>query len=154
MGGMPSLNTTILIVEDDPNDVLFLKMALEAVGVQNPVVEAKDGRDALDYLSGEGPYADRKRYPLPYLLLLDLKLPHLMGLDLLKWIRQRAELDCLIIIVLTSSANPADIDAAYQLGANAYLVKPSSFEKLKALAQSLKDFWLLHNQPGSNLYDT
>jgi CheY-like chemotaxis protein len=151
---MPSLSTTILMVEDDPNDVLFLKMALEAVGVQNPVVEAKDGRDALDYLSGKGPYTDRQRYPLPYLLLLDLKLPHLMGLDLLKWIRQRAELDCLIVIVLTSSANPSDIDAAYKLGANAYLVKPSSFEKLRALIQSLKDFWLLHNQPSSTLYDT
>jgi len=151
---MSSLNTTILIVEDDANDVLFLKMALEAVGVQNPVVEAKDGKDALDYLSGSGAYGDRRRYPLPYLLLLDLKLPHLMGLDLLKWIRQYPKLDCLIVIVFTSSANPADIDDAYKLGANGYLVKPSGFEKLRLLAQSLKDFWLIHNQPSPTVYDT
>jgi CheY-like chemotaxis protein len=151
---MPSTNTTILIVEDDPNDILFLKMALEAVGVQNPIAEAKDGKEALDYLTGGGRYADRKRYPLPYLLLLDLKLPHLMGLDLLKQIRQRPELDCLMVIVFTSSSNPADVDEAYKLGANAYLVKPSSFEKLRPLAQSLKDFWLTHNQPSLTFYDT
>ena len=151
---MPSVSTTILIVEDDPNDILFLKMALEAVAIQNPVAEAKDGKEALDYLSGNGPYANRKRYPLPYLLLLDLKLPHLMGLDLLKWIRQRPELHSLIVIVFTSSANPADVEEAYKLGANAYLVKPSSFEKLRLLVQSLKDFWLTHNQPSSTLAET
>lgn len=151
---MPSLNTTILIVEDDPNDRLFLKMALEAVGVPNPVAEAKDGKEALDYLSGSGPYANRQQHALPYLVLLDLKLPHLMGLDLLRWIRGRPELDLLIVIVFTSSANPADVDEAYRLGANAYLVKPSSFEKLRPLAQSLKDFWLIHNQPSSRFSDT
>ena len=144
---MPTLTTTILLVEDDPNDVLFLKMALEAVGVQNPVAEAKDGREAADYLSGVGDYSDRRRYPLPYLMLMDLKLPHMMGLELLKWIRQRPEFDFIIVIVLTSSANPADIDEAYRLGANAYVVKPSSFEKLRLLAQAIKDFWLIHNHP-------
>jgi CheY-like chemotaxis protein len=149
---MPTLNTTILLVEDDPNDVLFIKMALEAVGVQNPVVDAKDGKEALDYLSGSGTYADRERYPLPCLILLDLKLPHLMGLDLLTWIRQRPEFDTVVVIVLTSSANPADINEAYRRGANAYVVKPSSFEKLRILAQSIKDFWLLHNHPAATLY--
>ena len=151
---MASVKATILIAEDDPNDLLFLRMALEAIGVQNPIAEAKDGKEALDYLNGNGAYTDRMRYPLPYLLLLDLKLPHLMGLDLLKWIRQCPELDSLVVIVFTSSANPADIDEAYKLGANAYLVKPSSFAKLQPMAQSLKDFWLIHNQSSPTVYET
>ena len=151
---MPCLNSTILIIEDDPNDQLFLKMALEAVGVQNPIFEAKDGKDALEYLGGTGPYANRQQNPLPYLVILDLKLPQIMGLELLKWIRQRPELDCLIVIIFTSSANPSDVDQAYKLGANAYLVKPCSFDKLRGLAQSLKDFWLLHNQPSLSVSGT
>lgn len=151
---MPGLNKAILIVEDDPNDLLFLKMALEAIAVESPIIEAEDGREALDYLGGVGPHANRQRHPLPYLVLLDLKLPQVMGLDVLKWIRQRPELDSLIVIVFTSSANPADIDQAYQLGANAYVVKPTSFEKLRAVAQSLKDFWLTYNQPSPTLFES
>lgn len=150
---MPAATATIMLVEDDPNDVLFMKMALEAVGVHNQVVEAKDGKEALAYLSGRGLPANRQQHPLPYLLLLDLKLPHLMGLDLLKWIRERPEMDGLVVIVLTSSANPSDVDNAYRLGANAYVVKPIGFEKLQILAKSIKDFWLSHNQPGSPFYD-
>lgn len=145
---MAALNTTILIVEDDPNDFLFLKMALEAVGVQNPVVEARDGKEAQNYLSGTGIYANRQQYPLPYLVFLDLKLPHLMGLELLKWIRRQNELDAVVVIVMTSSANPTDVDRAYQLRANAYLVKPTGFEKLQVLTRAIKDFWLVHNQVG------
>jgi len=90
----------------------------------------------------------RAQPPVPYLMFLDLKLPHLMGLDLLKWVRQRPEFDSVVAIVLTSSANPVDVDAAYHLRANAYMVKPSGFEKLCVIARSVKDFWLVHNQPG------
>src|SRR5579859_6404793 len=150
---MSTPNATILLVEDDPNDVLFLKMAFESIGVENPIVESRDGREAQDYLAGKGGYADRGAHPLPYLLLLDLKLPQLMGLDLLNWIRRRSELDSMIVVVLTSSANPTDVDRAYQLGANAYVVKPSRFEKLQAVAKSIKEFWLRNNQPGSLFYN-
>lgn len=150
---MLGLNTTILLVEDDQNDVLFLKLALEAVGVQNRVIEAKDGREAMEYLRGAGAFANRQEFPLPYLVFLDLKLPHVMGLELLKWIRERTEFDSMILIVLTSSANPADVDNAYRLGANAYVVKPTGFEKLQVLARSIKDFWLVQNRLGKPFYE-
>ena len=133
--------------------MLFLKLALEAVGVQNPIVEAKDGREAMDYLRGAGAYSDRQRFPLPYLAFLDLKLPHVTGLELLKWIREHTEFDSMILIVLTSSANLADVDNAYRLGANAYVVKPTGFEKLQVLARSIQDFWLVQNRLGKPFYE-
>ena len=80
---------TILQVEDDPNDVFFLQHAMKKAGVANPVQVATDGQQAIDYLRGVGKFADRKKFPLPCLILLDLKLPHVMGLDVLKWIRQQ-----------------------------------------------------------------
>jgi len=148
---MASPNATILLVEDDPNDLLFMKMALEDAGLKNPVAVAKDGNEAVAYLGGTGRFADRKKHPLPCLVLLDLKLPHVMGLDVLKWARTKSELRSIIVLVMTSSSHPGDIQAAYQLGANAYLVKPSSFDQLRVLAHSVKDFWLVHNQmPGGD----
>src|SRR5215475_4834342 len=137
----------ILLVEDNENDILFLNMALEQAGVTNPVHVAKDGQEAIAYLSGTGQHSDRVKFPLPYLLLLDLKLPQVMGLDVLKWLRHRPEFDSTVVVVLTSSADPADVDAAYRLRANAYLVKPSGLANLQVLAQAIKDFWLLQNQP-------
>jgi CheY-like chemotaxis protein len=145
---MVAPNATILLVEDDPNDLLFMKIALEDAGVKNPLVVAKDGKEALSYLGRTGPFSSHKKHPLPALVLLDLKLPHVMGLDVLKWARGKAELRSTIFVVLTSSSHPRDIESAYQLGANAYLVKPSSFDQLRVLARSIKDFWLVHNQIG------
>jgi CheY-like chemotaxis protein len=146
---MPAQLSTILLVEDDRNDALFMKMALEAAGVRNPVAEVADGKQAVDYLSGEGEYGDRKAHPLPYLVLLDLKLPQLMGMEVLKWLRAKPELNSVVVLVLTSSSNPTEIDMAYGLGANAYLVKPSSFQELQVLAQAIRDFWLIQNRPAS-----
>ena len=143
---------TILLIEDDTNDVLFMKTAFEAAAVTNPVQQVSDGKQAFAYLSGAGRYANRRRYPLPYLVLVDLKLPQVMGLQLVKWIRQRSEFASTIVLVLTASTNPSDIDQAYLAGANGFLIKPSSFEKLKAMAQAIKDFWLLQNQQGSAFY--
>ncbi len=143
---MGSRNTTILLVEDDPNDLLFMKMALEDAGVQNPLVVAADGQEALELLSAKGNPGPRKKVSFPCMVLLDLKLPHMMGLELLKWARQQSELASTIFIVLTASANAADIKAAYQLGANAYLVKPSSFDELRGLARAIRDFWIVQNQ--------
>ena len=144
---MATVQPTILLVEDDPNDVLFMKMALEAVGVRSPVLTVPDGKAALQYFSGTGEYSDRAKFPWPYLVLLDLKLPHIMGLEVLNWLRQKPEFASTIVVILSSSADPGDVQAAYRLGANSYLVKPSSYEKLQVLAQAIKDFWLVHNQP-------
>lgn len=139
-------STTILLVEDDANDALFMKMALDNADVHEAVVTIADGQEALNYLAGKGAYSNRTAHPIPYLVLLDLKLPHLMGLNVLQWIRQRPELATTVVIIISASANPEDIDSAYRLGANAYLVKPSSFDQLQGLARSLKEFWLVHNQ--------
>jgi two-component system response regulator len=135
---------TILQVEDDPNDVFFLQHAMKKAGVANPIQVASDGREAIDYLKGAGKFADREKFPLPCLVLLDLKLPYVMGLDVLKWIRQRSGL-ALIVVLLTASGEDADIAAAYRLGANGFLVKPSEASKLVDMVKAIKDFWLTHN---------
>lgn len=147
---MPPPNRPILLVEDDENDVLFMKMALEAAGVQNRLFVVTDGGQALEYLGGTGEFTDRKKFPVPYLILLDLKLPQVMGLDVLKWLRGKDELASTVVIVVSASANPADVEAAYRHGANAYIVKPPSFDKLQSAVQSIRDFWLRWNQPTRN----
>ena len=139
------MSKTILLVEDEENDVFFLKNAFEEVGILNPLQVAQDGQEAMDYLSGRGEYADRARFPLPCLTLLDLKLPRLMGLEVLKWMREQPELKSLIVIILTSSRLRPDIERAYELGANAYLVKPSSPPELREIATGIKQFWLTLN---------
>jgi len=143
----------ILLIEDDSNDLLFMRTAMEAVGIENPVHEISDGRQAKAYLSGTGEYGDRKKYPLPYLVLLDLKLPHVMGLDLLRWMRERPEFRSTVVLILTASNNPSDIDAAYHAGASGYLVKTSRFDALQMVIRAIKDFWLTHNRPGSSFLE-
>jgi CheY-like chemotaxis protein len=134
----------ILQVEDDPNDVFFLKRAMETAGVRNPIQVAVDGREAIEYLRGVGKFADHDQFPLPGLVLLDLKLPFVMGLDVLKWIRQESGLQ-LVVVVLSASSDPADIASAYRLGANGFLVKPSETGKLVDIARAIANFWLTHN---------
>jgi DNA-binding response OmpR family regulator len=135
---------TILQVEDDPNDVFFLQHAMTKAGVANPIQVASDGREAIDYLKGAGKFADRDKYPLPCLVLLDLKLPHVMGLEVLRWIREQSGL-ALIVVMLSASGDDEDTKSAYRLGANAFLVKPTQANKLVEMAKSIKDFWLTHN---------
>jgi CheY-like chemotaxis protein len=140
---------TILLVEDDENDAFFFERAIKKVGLKNPVRNARDGQEAINYLSGAGKFGQRADFPLPGLILLDLKLPFVMGLDVLKWIRQNAAFSP-IVIILSSSAGETDIDAAYRLGANAYLVKPSESSKLEDMVRAINDFWLQQNTPPSD----
>jgi len=139
------MNSTVLLVEDEPNDIFFMKHAFQEVGILNPLQVAQDGREAINYLSGAGEYADRKKFPLPCLMLLDLNLPRVMGLDVLKWVREQSEMKTIIVIILSSSRLVPDIERAYQLGANAYLVKPSTPPELRELATGIKQFWLKLN---------
>jgi CheY-like chemotaxis protein len=134
----------ILQVEDDPNDVFFLKKAMTKVGMANPIQVATDGQQAIDYLRGAGKFADRGKFPFPSLVLLDVKLPYVMGLDVLKWIRAQGGAP-LPVVMLSASAQEADIAAAYRLGANAFLCKPSEASKFEEMVKSIKDFWLTHN---------
>jgi len=136
---------TILQVEDREEDVFLLRYAFKRAGIENPIQVAVDGQQAVDYLSGKGSYSDRLQFPLPQLVLLDLQLPHLTGLQVLEWIRQQPALKSLIVIVLSSSIHEGDIRRAYELGANAFLVKPSSTDTLADMSVALKHFWLTHN---------
>ncbi len=136
----------ILLVEDDQNDVFFLQYAFEAADITHPVHVVEDGQQAIDYLAGTGQFADRKRFPLPCLVLLDLKLPVKMGMEVLRWIRQQSSLQTLIVVVLTSSNDRDDIDQAYRLGARSYLVKPLSVDSRLALARAIKTYWLGLNE--------
>ena len=133
-------------MEDDENDVFFFVRATKLAGLANPLHVAHDGRQAIDYLRGAGAYADRALFPLPSLVMLDLKLPHVMGLDVLKWIRAQPEFHTTIVIVFTSSKLPPDIAAAYRLGANSYVVKPSVPGKLHEMLAVIKQYWLELNE--------
>ena len=143
---------TILLVEDEEGDVFFLRQSMQKAGVLNPLQVASDGQQAIDYFKGVGKFADREEFPLPCLVLLDLKLPRVMGLDVLKWIREQPEV-ATIVVILTSSQEQADIATAYRLGANGYLVKPHDLSQLMDMAKSIKDFWLTQNTPPPEAYE-
>lgn len=139
----------ILLVEDDENDVLLLRRAFAKAKVRNPVRVVRDGEEAVAYLSGDGEYADRRRYPEPVLVLLDLKLPRLSGHEVLEWIRSDDRFRRLPVVVLTSSREPQDVSRAYDLGANSYLVKPGGFDSLLEMVRTLGVYWMILNeQPG------
>ena len=141
------MSRTILLVEDDPNDVYFMKHAAQEAGILDALQVAQDGQEAVDYLEGLGDYANRQRFPLPCLVLLDLKLPRVMGFEVLKWIRQQPALKNTTVIVLTSSDLKPDVDLAYRLGANSYLVKPPTPDKLVEVITRIKQYWLDLNRP-------
>ncbi len=142
---------TILLVEDEENDVVFMEMALEKAGLTSALQVAEDGEEAINYLSGEGEFADRTRFPLPALIFLDLKLPRVMGMEVLKWIRDQPALDTMVVIILTSSQQRSDIQKACALGANSYLVKPSNPLGLGEIVDLVKRYWLQLNHPTATL---
>jgi CheY-like chemotaxis protein len=136
----------ILLVEDNEDDVFLMKRALKEAAVTNPLHIVEDGQEAVDFLSGIGSYSDRARYPLPAVVFLDLKLPLKSGHDVLAWIRGQKELASLIVVVLTSSEEPGDVNKSYLLGANSYLVKPPTAEQLLNMAKAFKWYWLQCNK--------
>ncbi len=136
------MSDTILLVEDEDSDVEIFMMAAKEIRFENPIQVVKDGQQAMDYFSGTGKYSNRERFPLPALVLLDLKLPYRMGMVVLHWLRTQSKFKSTIVIVFTSSESAADISKAYEEGANAYLVKPPTLEGLGYLIRNLKNFWL------------
>ena len=140
---------TILLVEDNEDDAFFMKQALKDAEIINPLQVVEDGQAAIDYLSGTGIFADRTKYPLPLVVFLDLKLPFKSGHQVLEWIRAQPELKKLIVIVLTSSNEPVDLNRSYQLGANSFVVKPPTPAQLLDLAEAFKLWWLRHNRIAS-----
>ena len=137
-----SANATILVADDDQNDVFFLRRAFQKSGMDHSVVHVSDGQEAIDYLRGEANYGDRSRFPLPSLMLLDLKMPKVDGFDVLTWLKSRPELSPLPVVVLSSSSREDDIQRARLLGAADYRVKPADFEQLQALAHDVATRWL------------
>ena len=136
----------ILQVEDDLNDVFLLKHALRKAEIDCQLGVATDGKQAINYLQGNGAYADREKHPMPDFILLDLKLPRMMGLEVLQWIRRELGSQ-IVVIVLTSSALESDINKAYALGANAFLIKPGDHKTLQSMLKTTCDFWFAYNTP-------
>jgi DNA-binding response OmpR family regulator len=134
----------ILLVEDNEDDVFFLKRAFADARIANPVQVAADCAEAIHYMSGDGKFADRQKFPLPVLVLLDLKLPDDSGLELLKWI-ERSETRQVPVIVFTSSSCVTDVKAAYDAGAASYVVKPLTIEERRRFAVLVKDYWIGYN---------
>jgi CheY-like chemotaxis protein len=134
--------STILLIDDNEDDILLMQRAIQKANISNPIQSVSDGAQAIEYLKGEEPYSDSVRFPTPALLLLDLKMPRMTGFELLEWIRQQPKLKRLWVIVLTHSQERSDIDRAYDLGANSYLVKPSQFNSLVEIVAVLQRFWL------------
>ena len=136
----------MLLVEDDPNDILLIQRAFAKACLVNPLKIVRDGEEAFNYLSGNGEFSDRGRFPLPSLILLDLKLPRKSGLEILQWLREQPGLKSIPVIVLTSSKESSDVSRAYDLGANSYLVKPVGFEGLLELVKSIGMYWMILNK--------
>ena len=148
---MNKVPDTILHVEDRDEDIYLLRYAFQKAGIHNPVYVARDGQEAIDYLSGNRQFSDRAQFPLPSIVLLDLKLPFKMGLEVLEWTRQQPSLRNIIVIVLSSSIHEGDIKRSYELGVNAFLVKPSDIETITDMCKALKHFWLTYNRQANSL---
>lgn len=137
---------TILLVEDNEDDVVLMRRALKEARITNPLMVLDNGEKAVNYLEGLGAFSDRKQYPLPAVVFLDLKLPLRSGHEVLEWIRRQPALQALVVVVLTASDEPSDIKRCYQLGANSYLVKPPTVDQLLDLAKAFKWYWLNYNR--------
>ncbi|MFC5570799.1 response regulator [Lysobacter yangpyeongensis] len=137
----------ILLVEDNPDDVELTRLAFEEANVANRMTVVRDGAEALDYLFARGAYAGRDRHELPSIVLLDLNLPKLDGREVLQAIRAEPVTRDLPVVVLTTSAEPFDVEASYALGVNSYIQKPVDFEQFVAAVRQVGLYWLVLNHP-------
>lgn len=140
------LDADILLVEDDPNDAELVRRALKRAGALASIVHVQDGAEALDYLYGRGSYTARSGHAQPKLMLLDLKLPKLTGLEVLREVRSHPELQRQVVVMLTSSREERDLQEAYRHGVNSYVVKAVNFEELMDSLSRVAHYWLRVNQ--------
>jgi len=136
----------ILLAEDREDEVMLIRRAFAEANFLNPLQVVSNGEEAIAYLQGEGKFANRDEYPLPCLVLLDLKMPRKDGFEVLQWIREQPELRALRVVVLTASDHIIDVNRAYQLGANSFLVKPIDFPHFVEVTRALKGYWLWMSQ--------
>lgn len=133
---------TVLLVEDDLNDIFLVKRAFKTARIPHPLHVVTDGQEAINYLRGEGKYADREAHPLPKLIVMDIKMPVRSGFEVLEWVKtERHPLRRIPIVIVSASDSPADINRAYELGANAYMVKPMDFRAVERLFESITQYW-------------
>src|SRR5438045_4400755 len=137
----------ILVADDSEEDIFILQRAFIKAGIDVRISSVKDGQEAVDYLAGEGEFKDRTAHPLPRLMLLDLKMPKMDGFDVLRWLEKHPKLKRLPVTVLTSSDEDKDVDRAYDLGANSYVVKPGSLVGYVGLVEKLGDYWMAIHRP-------
>jgi CheY-like chemotaxis protein len=139
---MDTRSFTVLLVEDDLNDIFLVKRAFKLARVKNPLQVVTDGQEAVSYLKGDGKYADRETYPLPKLMVMDIKMPRRSGFEVLDWVKHsNGPLKRIPVVIVSSSEDPADINRAYELGANAYMVKPVDYKAVEHLFQSITQYW-------------
>ena len=145
----PSMDSeiTILIAEDDPNDVMLLELAIRRNGIANPVRVVRDGEEAVEYLEGHGKYADRQKYPMPSVIISDVKMPRRSGLEVIEWVRRHPQCSIIPIVMLSGSRIEHDVMSAYKLGANSYFTKPSTLDELTELIGLAHAYWTKCERP-------
>jgi CheY-like chemotaxis protein len=139
----------VLLAEDREDDVILVREGFAHADLNNPIYVVRDGEEAIQYLGGMEKYSDREKFPMPDLLLLDLKMPKIDGFEVLKWVRAQPEISTLRVVVLTSSAEIYDVNKAYALGANSFLVKPMDFKDYTTLSRIMAKFWFELSQAPS-----
>jgi CheY-like chemotaxis protein len=138
----------ILLAEDNPDDVELARRAFQKINLNNNIIVTNDGAETLDYLNGKGKYQGRNTEDLPRIILLDLKMPKVHGLEVLKYVRENQQTKYIPVIILTSSQDKKDVIRSYELGANSYIVKPIDFVKFSEVVQQIVIYWLtLNEQP-------
>lgn len=135
----------LLVAEDDDTDARLLERALRRAESEFKVIRVENGDQVIAYLEGRGPYADRARYPYPWVVLLDLRMPRRDGFDVLRWRQDSPSRSRVPVVVFTSSSLIQDVERAYALGANSYVIKPTASDRLESVVRALHEWWARHN---------
>jgi CheY-like chemotaxis protein len=136
-----------LVADDDANDLQLLRKAISETALEMELQEVRDGEELVQYLKGEAGFGDRKRYPIPDLILIDLKMPRMDGLQVLDWLREHPEHGRLAKVMLSGSGLDEDVQEAYRRGANTYFTKPTDFEQFQKLIRVMVDYWKMSERP-------
>jgi CheY-like chemotaxis protein len=141
MSAWPKKELKILLAEDDPEDAKIFELAVKQSGLGTRLMLARDGQEAIDYLSGHEPFQDRAKFPFPNLLIMDIRMPNVDGFHLLVWLRTHPHCSVIPTLIFTGSDQPEDVRKAYQLGANSYMTKPSQLSELVDLIRVIYNYW-------------
>lgn len=134
-------DAVIVIVDDDEDDLLISREAFEEVGLKARLVSLEDGQALIDYLRGNEPYSDRQAYPMPNLVMLDINMPRMNGIEVLEYVKSDASLRSLPIVMLTNSGDPETVRRCYAMGASSYIRKPFEYGELKKALDNIRKYW-------------